>query len=60
MITLGCNSGGYISMIEVGTQEKIVEFEIPVFENTETCVVTEFEQDETDELDIEIPTFMRG
>ena len=47
-------------MIEVDTQEKIVEFEIPVFENTETCVVTEFEQDETDELDIEIPTFIRG
>lgn len=47
-------------MIEVGSQEKIVEFEIPVFENTETCVVTEFEQDETGELDVEIPTFMRG
>ena len=47
-------------MIEVGTQEKIVEFEIPVFENTETCVVTEFEQEETDELDVEIPSFMRG
>lgn len=47
-------------MIEVGTQEKIVEFEIPVFENTETCVVTEFEQDETDELGVEIPIFMRG
>ena len=47
-------------MIEVGTQEKIVGFEIPVFENTETCVVTEFEQDETDELNVEIPTFMRG
>lgn len=47
-------------MIEVDTQEKIVEFEIPVFENAETCVVTEFEQDETNELDIEIPTFMRG
>lgn len=47
-------------MIEVGVQEKIVEFEIPVFENTETCVVTEFEQDETNELDVEIPTFMRG
>ena len=47
-------------MIEVGTQEKIIEFEIPVFKNTETCVVTEFEQNETDELDVEIPTFMRG
>lgn len=47
-------------MIEVGTQEKIVEFEIPVSENTETCVVTEFEQDETDELEVEIPTFLRG
>lgn len=47
-------------MIEVGTQEKIVEFEIPVFENAETCVVTKFEQDETNELDVEIPTFMRG
>ena len=47
-------------MIEVGSQEKIVEFEIPVFENTETCVVTEFENNDTDELDVEIPTFMRG
>lgn len=47
-------------MIEVGTQEKIVEFEIPVFEDTETCVVTEFENDETKELDVEIPTFVRG
>ena len=47
-------------MIEVGTQEKIVEFEIPVFENTETCVVTDFENDETEELEVEIPTFVRG
>lgn len=47
-------------MIEVGSQEKIVEFEIPVFENTETCVVTEFENSETEELEVEIPTFMRG
>lgn len=47
-------------MIEVGTQEKIVEFEIPVFEDVETCVVTEFENNDTDELDVEIPTFMRG
>ena len=47
-------------MMEVGTQEKVVEFKIPVFENTETCVVTEFEQEETDELDVEIPTFLRG
>lgn len=47
-------------MIEVGVQEKTVEFEIPVFENTETCVVTEFENNDTDELDVEIPTFMRG
>lgn len=47
-------------MIEVGSQEKIVEFELPVFENTKTCVVIGFEQDETDELDVEIPTFMRG
>lgn len=47
-------------MIEVGTQEKIVEFEIPVFKTVETCVVAEFEYDETDELDVEIPTFMRG
>jgi hypothetical protein len=47
-------------MIEVGTQEKIVEFKIPVFENMETCVVTEVEQGETGELDVEIPTFMRG
>lgn len=47
-------------MIEVGTQEKIVEFEIPVFSNTETCVVSEFENNETNELDVEIPTFMRG
>ena len=47
-------------MIEVGTQEKIIEFEIPVFENAETCAVTEFGCDETDELDVAIPTFMRG
>lgn len=47
-------------MIEVGVQEKIVEFEIPVFENTETCVVTEFDNNGTEELDVEIPTFMRG
>lgn len=47
-------------MIEVGLQEKVVEFEIPVFENTETCVVTEFENSNTEELDVEIPTFMRG
>lgn len=47
-------------MIEVGVQEKIVEFEIPVFESAETCVVTEFENDETEELDVEILTFMRG
>lgn len=47
-------------MIEVGLQEKIVEFEIPVFEDMETCVVTEFGCDEANELDIEIPTFMRG
>lgn len=60
MLALRCNSGGYSSMIEVGTQEKIVEFEIPVFENTETCVVTKFENSDTDELEVEIPTFMRG
>lgn len=47
-------------MIEVGSQEKIVEFEIPVFEDTETCVVTEFEDNDVEELDVEIPTFMRG
>lgn len=47
-------------MIEVGMQEKIVEFEIPVFETVETCVVTEFENSNAEELDIEIPTFMRG
>lgn len=47
-------------MIEVGTQEKIVEFEIPVFEDVETCVVTEFENNDTEELEVEIPTFMRG
>lgn len=47
-------------MIEVGTQEKIVEFEIPVFKTVETCVVTEFENDDVEELDVEIPTFMRG
>lgn len=47
-------------MIEVGAQEKIIEFEIPVFENTETCVVTKFENSDTDELDVEIPTFMKG
>lgn len=47
-------------MIEVGTQEKIVEFEIPVFEDVETCVVTDFEDNNTEELEVEIPTFMRG
>ena len=47
-------------MIEVGSQEKIVEFEIPVFEDTETCVVSEFENNDTEELEVEIPTFMRG
>lgn len=47
-------------MIEVGTQEKIVEFEIPVFENTKTCVVIEFEDNNAEELEVEIPTFMRG
>ena len=47
-------------MIEVGSQEKIVEFEIPVFKNTETCVVSEFTNDNAEELDVEIPTFMRG
>ena len=60
MITFRCNSGGYISMIEVGSQEKIVEFEIPIFEDTETCVVAEFENSDTEELEVEIPTFMRG
>lgn len=47
-------------MIEVGSQEKIVEFEIPVFGNIGTCVVTEFEDSDTEELEVEIPTFMRG
>jgi hypothetical protein len=47
-------------MIEVGVQEKIVEFEIPVFESAETCVVTEFEDNDVEELEVEIPTFMRG
>lgn len=47
-------------MVEVGTQEKIVEFEIPVFKNTETCVVAEFEDNDAEELEVEIPTFMRG
>lgn len=47
-------------MIEVGTQEKIVEFEIPVFKDVETCVVTEFEDTDAEELGVEIPTFMRG
>ena len=47
-------------MIEVGSQENVVEFEIPVFKDMETCVVTEFENNETEELDVEIPTFMRG
>lgn len=47
-------------MIEVGSQEKIVEFEIPVFENEETCVVTDFENNDAEELEVEIPTFMRG
>ena len=48
------------TMIEVGTQEKIVEFEIPVFRKTETCTVLEFSKDENEELEIEIPAFMRG
>lgn len=60
MLALRCNSGGYSSMIEVGSQEKIVEFEIPVFGNIGTCVVTEFEDSDTEELEVEIPTFMRG
>lgn len=47
-------------MIEVGSQEKIVEFEIPVFENTKTCVVIGFEDNHAEELEVEIPTFMRG
>lgn len=47
-------------MIEVSSQENVVEFEIPAFKNTETCVVTEFTNDNTEELDVEIPTFMRG
>ena len=47
-------------MIEVGTQEKIVEFEIPTFGKTETCTVLEFSKDENEELEIEIPAFMRG
>lgn len=47
-------------MIEVGTQEKIVEFEIPVFKDTETCIVSEFEDNDVEELEVEIPTFMRG
>lgn len=47
-------------MIEVGTQGKIVEFEIPVFKTVETCVVTEFEDNDVEELEVEIPTFMRG
>lgn len=47
-------------MIEVGTQEKIVEFEIPVFEDVETCVVSEFEDSDVEELEVEIPTFMIG
>lgn len=47
-------------MIEVGSQEKIVEFEIPVFEDMETCVVSEFENSDVNEFGVEIPTFMRG
>ena len=47
-------------MMEVGTQEKVVEFKIPVFENTETCIVTGFENNDAEELEVEIPTFMRG
>ena len=47
-------------MIEVGSQEKIVEFEIPVFEDVETCVVTKFENNDAEELEVEIPSFMRG
>lgn len=47
-------------MIEVGSQEKIVEFEIPVFKNTETCVVAKFDSNDVEELEVEIPTFMRG
>lgn len=40
--------------------EKIVEFEIPTFGKTETCTVLEFSKDENEELEIEIPAFMRG
>lgn len=47
-------------MIEVGSQENIVEFEIPVFKDMETCVVLEFENSDANELGVEIPTFMRG
>lgn len=59
-VSIKVNFRRIYSMIEVGMQEKIVEFEIPVFENTETCVVTELEDNDVEELEVEIPTFMRG
>lgn len=44
-------------MINLGTQETIVEFEIPTFKETETCVVTEFSECENI-CSFEIPSFM--
>lgn len=44
-------------MISLGTQENIVEFEIPTFKETETCVVTEFSECENI-CSFEIPSFV--
>ena len=44
-------------MISFGKQENIVEFEIPTFKETETCVVTEFSECENI-CNFEIPSFM--
>ena len=46
-------------MINLGVQENIVEFEIPTFKETETCVVEEFSECE-DICDFEIPSFMEN
>lgn len=46
-------------MINVGKQENIVEFEIPTFKETETCVVTEFSECENI-CSFEIPSFMEA
>lgn len=46
-------------MINLDEQENIVEFEIPTFKETETCVVTEFSECENI-CSFEIPSFMEN